>query len=145
MRISRSRALGDVAFPGKAGWRRRLRATAFFLGTATLMSFAQQPRNPDRPYLIPEANRLPDKNQQMQMQQDQQQDKKTVVAAANLERRRQIADDAAKLVELATELKKEVDKTDKDTLSVNVIKKADTIERLAKGVKEKMKLTVGAS
>ena len=38
-----------------------------------------------------------------------------------------------------------MDKTDKDTISIDVIRKADTIERLAKGVKEKMKLTVGAS
>jgi hypothetical protein len=38
-----------------------------------------------------------------------------------------------------------VDKTDKDTLSINVIRKAEMIEKLAKGVKEKMKLTAAAS
>jgi len=38
-----------------------------------------------------------------------------------------------------------VDKTTKDTLSLAVIRKADEIERLAHGVKEKMKLTVGAN
>jgi hypothetical protein len=42
-------------------------------------------------------------------------------------------------------LKAEVEKTDKDTLSLNVIRKADEIERLARSVKEKMKLTVGGS
>jgi hypothetical protein len=46
---------------------------------------------------------------------------------------------------MAAELKAEVDKTTKDTLSLNVIRKADEIERLAHNVKEKMKLTVGGS
>jgi hypothetical protein len=38
-----------------------------------------------------------------------------------------------------------VDKTDKDTLSISVIHKADIIEKLAHDVKEKMKFSVGAS
>ncbi len=98
---------------------------------------------PNKPIILPEANRVPDANDRMQM--DQQQTKKDKFEAANAVRRKQISDDAAKLLELATELKAEIDKTDKDTLSIDVIRKADNIERLAKGVKEKMKLTVGAS
>jgi hypothetical protein len=65
--------------------------------------------------------------------------------AANLERRKQLADDSAKLVKLATDLKTEVDKTTKDTLSLSVIRKADEIEKLAHSVKEKMRLTAGAN
>jgi DNA-binding transcriptional MocR family regulator len=42
-----------------------------------------------------------------------------------------IAGDTARLLQLATDLKAEVDKTTKDTLSVNVIRKADQIEKLA--------------
>jgi len=91
----------------------------------------------------PGVNRLPDANARMQL--NDQQNRKASFLAANKERLRQISDDAARLLQLATELKAEVDKTDKDTLSLNVIRKADTIEKLAKGVKEKMKLTVGAS
>lgn len=127
------------------------------LATIALLAFGQQqqttqqssnysssiPAHPEKPYLLPDANRPPDANDRMQM--DQQQNGKTKFEAANAVRRKQISDDAAKLLELATELKAAVDKTDKDTLSVEVIRKADTIERLAKGVKEKMKLTVGAS
>jgi hypothetical protein len=64
--------------------------------------------------------------------------------AANAERRKQIADDSAKLLKMATDLKAEVDKTTKDTLSLNVIRKADEIEKLAHAVKEKMKLTAEA-
>ncbi|HEY2861406.1 MAG TPA: hypothetical protein VGJ21_23550 [Terracidiphilus sp.] len=85
-----------------------------------------------------------DKNAQAQLDQ-QQQTKNASYAAANLERKSQISDDAAKLVELATELKKRGGQTDKDTLSVNVIRKAEMIEKLAKGVKEKMKLAAGAT
>ncbi|KAA6457970.1 hypothetical protein DYQ86_21650 [Acidobacteria bacterium AB60] len=133
--------------PGKA----HRRWTRGALGLAVLTAFlaaAQPPQqspspNPDRPYLIPEANRLPDKNQQMQMHDDQA--KKQNVDAANSERKRQISDDTAKLLELATQLKAEVDKTSKDTLSINVIRKAESIEKLARGVKDKMKLTMGAS
>ena len=54
-------------------------------------------------------------------------------------RKKQIADESAELLTMALALKAEVDKTSKDTLSLNVIKKADQIEKLAKQVKEKIK------
>lgn len=59
--------------------------------------------------------------------------------------KRQVADDAARLLQLATELKAEVDKTNKDTLSLKVIRQAESIEKLAKGVKQQLKQTGGAS
>jgi len=99
--------------------------------------------NIDKPYLLPEANRLPDVNDQMKMRD--QQTKQQNFAAANAERRKQIAEDSARLLKLATDLKAEVDKTTKDMLSLNVIRKADEIERLAHNMKEKMKLTVGGN
>jgi len=74
-----------------------------------------------------------------------QQGKKANFEAANVERKRQIADDSAKLMKLASDLKTEVDKTSKDTLSLGVIRKAEEIERLAHAVKEKMKLTMGGN
>ncbi len=52
---------------------------------------------------------------------------------------KQLADDTAKLLQLATELKTAVDKTTKDELSLEVIRKADEIERLAHDVKQRMK------
>ena len=57
----------------------------------------------------------------------------------NDDRQKQLVDDTNKLLSLATELKTDVDKTNKDTLSLDVIKKADEIEKLAHNVKEKMK------
>lgn len=65
--------------------------------------------------------------------------------AANAERKKQISAESVKLLKLATELKAEVDKTDKDTLSVGVVHKADEIEKLAHSLKEKMQLTVRAN
>lgn len=100
---------------------------------------------PPRPtsILLPEANRPPDANAQMEMRD--QQNKKQNFAAANLERKKQIADDSTRLLKMAADLKVEVDKTSKDTLSLDVIRRADEIERLAHDVKEKMKLTMGGS
>jgi nitric oxide reductase activation protein len=57
----------------------------------------------------------------------------------NTERQKQLVSDTQKLLALAQELKADVDKSTKDTLSVDVVRKADEIEKLAHSVKEKMK------
>jgi hypothetical protein len=57
----------------------------------------------------------------------------------NTDRQKRLVEDTDKLLALATDLKQQVDKTTKDTLSVDVIKKADEIEKLAHSVKERMK------
>lgn len=57
----------------------------------------------------------------------------------NNDRQKRLVDDTNKLLVLATELKQDVDKTNKDVMSVDVIKKADEIEKLAHSVKERMK------
>ena len=61
------------------------------------------------------------------------------VKTRNIERQKQIVEDTQKLLALANELKADVDKSTKDTLSLDVVKKADEIEKLAHSVKEKMK------
>jgi hypothetical protein len=65
-------------------------------------------------------------------------------STADSDKKKQIADGSAELLKMALALKAEVDKTTKDTLSLNVIKKADEIEKLAKQVKEKMKQSSGS-
>ena len=57
----------------------------------------------------------------------------------NLERQKDLKRDADKLLELATQLKDYVDKTNENVMSVTVINKATEIEKLAKKVREKMK------
>lgn len=57
----------------------------------------------------------------------------------NVERQKELVADTQKLLSLANELKADVDKSTKDTLSLDVVRKADEIEKLAHNVKEKMK------
>lgn len=57
---------------------------------------------------------------------------------ANLQRQAQLKADTDKLLELSKELKEYVDKTNENVLSVDVIKKAGEIEKLAHSVKQKM-------
>jgi hypothetical protein len=59
--------------------------------------------------------------------------------ARSTERQKRLVADTDKLLALATDLKQQVDKTNKNILSVDVIKKADEIEKLAHSVKERMK------
>jgi len=69
----------------------------------------------------------------------EEQQHKEMEKRANLQRQADIKKDTEKLLELATELKQSVDKSNENTLSLDVIKKAEQIEKLAKQVKEKMK------
>jgi hypothetical protein len=55
------------------------------------------------------------------------------------ERRKRLIADTAKLVQLTNELKTEVDQASKDELSLDVVRKAAEIEKLAKDVKDRMK------
>ena len=58
---------------------------------------------------------------------------------ANKKREADLKRDTDRLLQLATELKASVDKSDENVLSVDVVKKADQIEKLAHSVKTKMK------
>jgi len=57
----------------------------------------------------------------------------------NKDRQTNLQKDADRLLKLATELKESVEKSNEHTLSLDVIKKAEEIEKLAKSVKEKMR------
>lgn len=58
---------------------------------------------------------------------------------ANEERQTALKNDTEKLLRLAVELKDYVDKSNEHLLSVDVVKKAEAIEKLAHSVKDKMK------
>ncbi len=64
---------------------------------------------------------------------------KDMAKKLNHERQVQLQRDTDNLLKLATELKKYVDKSNENTLSLDVVKKAEEIERLARSVKEKMR------
>jgi len=59
--------------------------------------------------------------------------------AANQLRQIEIRRDAEKMAELTQELKEYLAKTDQGVMSVDAIKKAEQIEKLAHSVKSKMK------
>lgn len=146
------RMIRNATFPGggaTSDWRSaRFYRTAIFAGllaVVTLAGVAQGPpiAHPNPSIHSPLVTSPPDANEQMRMHAEKA--KQQSYDAANSERIRQIANDSARLLQLANELKIEVDKTDKDTLSLAVIRKAEEIELLAHDVKAKMKLTVGSN
>jgi len=71
------------------------------------------------------------------------QDKEKKTADPASDRQKQLADDTAKLLVLANELKAEMDKSTRDTLSLTVVKKAEEVEKLAHKVRDEMKKSIG--
>jgi hypothetical protein len=61
------------------------------------------------------------------------------VKALNDDRHKKLVTDVDKLISLSNELKTDVDKTNKDELSLDVIRKAQEIEKLAHDVQSRMK------
>jgi hypothetical protein len=76
--------------------------------------------------------RNPEEEARLKMERDMQKKRNEI-------RQKQIQQDSMKLLQLATELKEYVDKSNENILSMDVIKKADEIEKFAHSVKEKMK------
>jgi hypothetical protein len=118
---------------------------ALFLGFTAIPGFAQlpsqnpasnQPTMPDAQQQQPRDPNSPfpgddDENHSRMMRDMEKKAAKERVAA--------LKNDTDKLLKLSTELKAYVDKTDENVLSLDVVKKAEEIEKLAKSVKEKMK------
>ncbi len=100
----------------------------FILITPSVMKAQMGPNDPN-----PIPTHTPLENEEMRKF------KKEATKKANKERQAEIQRDTEKLLKLATELKDYVGKTDENILSLDVVKKADEIEKLAHDVKEKMK------
>lgn len=144
-------------FPGPelTSLRPRGRASAWLLqaaamaavgcGTVTLLGFAQTatPVRVPHPILLPEANRPPDANEQMQMRE--QKSRKQNFDKANAERLRQMEEASQMMETIAIALKAEVDNEQSGGPSQGAVHKAETIEKLAHIVKERMKLTVASN
>ena len=85
---------------------------------------------------------IPQGPQQQREQKDDPltaEQKRDIAKQQNLQRQQELKKDTDKLLELATELKQYVDKSNENVLSMDVVKKAEQIEKLAKAVREKMK------
>src|ERR1700752_2927447 len=137
---------GSESEQTEAGARKRpwilptIAAGSAVLFTVTLLGFAQTPTPVPHPLLLPAANRPPDANAQMEMRE--QKSKRQNFDAANAERLRQMTEASEMLETMAIALKAEVDKSGSAPLSENALHKAETIEKLAHLVKERMQLTV---
>jgi hypothetical protein len=93
-------------------------------------------------------NQPPCANVQLEKREEQaalRQEKFKGFAAANLERRKQIAEDSARMMKLAAELKDELTQAADGSSAPGLIRKLAEIEKLAHGVKEKMKLIAGGT
>lgn len=64
---------------------------------------------------------------------------KEMAKKANQQRQENLKQDSEKLLKLATELNEYVNKSNENVLSMDVVKKAEEIEKLAHSVREKMK------
>lgn len=99
---------------------------------AFLLLFAQSPAWPQRGAIrssgIPTEETQPDPAMVHKMQEQQMK-----------KRFEEMKRDSQKLLELATELKQYVDKSGENVLSLEVIRKADEMERLARQVKKNMR------
>ncbi len=73
-----------------------------------------------------------------QSSEEERQQKERQKALAR-ERYMDLKKQSEKLLEVATELKQYVDKTNENVLSLDVMKKAEQIEKLARQIREKMK------
>jgi len=85
------------------------------------------------------AQGLPDVSGRRPPTPEEIQMEKARLKQAGKERQAAIKKDTDKLLRLATELKQYVDKSNENTLSMDVVKKAAEIEKLAKEVKDRMK------
>jgi hypothetical protein len=131
--------------PSAGTWRYRallLVAAAMTMLVSRGWGQTSQPDHP-HPILLPEANHLPDINDQMKLHD--QNSKKQNFEAANAERKRELDDASTKLLILARDLKQQTDNMGSSPLTRKALREAEVIEMLARDVKEKMKLTVGGS
>ena len=110
-----------------------MRSTAFvclLLLIFILPAMSTQSAPPVRPR--PNPNGVPEDT-------DRQELEKEMAKKRNQERQIQLRRDTDHLFQLSSELKQYVDKSSENTLSLDVIKKAEEIEKLARSVKDKMK------
>ena len=66
-----------------------------------------------------------------------------LLAAQQIKNQEELTANVAKILVLTRELKAEMDKSTKDTLSLSVVKKAEEVEKLAHKVRDEMKKSMG--
>ena len=104
---------------------------------------AQPQTNPDpgSPAQVPQVRKTSDRETivSADIEQARQRLQQELTAHVISERQVALRRDTEKLASLASELKQSVDRTNANILSMEVIKKAQEIQKLAKSVQDKMK------
>jgi len=112
----------------------------FFLLMTTVLAAQSSVQSPmQAPIQIPRLGSTPGANSDDRENEQRAKLEKEIAKKANHDRQAQLQRDADNLLKLANELKQSVDKSNENTLSLEVVKKAEEIEKLAHSVKEKMK------
>ncbi len=113
----------------------------FLILWATFPAAAQDEPTAVPPFARPGQRTMPDISGQRKGPQDEQvaRMEKEQEKRRNKERQASLKEDTDKLLALATELKQYVDKSNENILSLDVMKKAEEIEKLAKQVEKKMR------
>lgn len=118
----------------------RLLASTFLLMVFSFPAWAQMPGNPPQQQQQPPNLPTIDPGAPMGNAEDAAtQMREELARKAEKERAEQLKLDTDKLLKLSVELKAYVDKTDNNVLSLDVMKKAEEIEKLAKSVHDKMR------
>jgi hypothetical protein len=104
---------------------------AVCIGTASLAAAQGQIHLPPLVSQAPGARRVP-------VVTTEQQERERAIKWQQ-DRQEQIKRDTTKLFQLSAELKDSVDKMDANLLSLDMVKKAEAVEKLAKNVKNKMR------
>ena len=113
------------------GWSKFLLTAALLLSLGRYGAAQASQPSPPLPGVPPQTSPTEDP---WEVQQH-----KAMVKKVNLQLQQEIKKDTEKLLQLATELQQSVEQSNENTLSLEVIKKAEQIEKLAKTVKDKMK------
>jgi hypothetical protein len=121
-------AFEDTVRPQRIFWI--LLACSLF----AISGHAQQAPRPAAPPQAKDPN-----SQSADVDETQERIVRDLAKKANVERHAGLKADTDKLLKLAVELKDSVDKSNENVLSLEVIKKAEEIEKLAHSVRDKMK------
>ena len=125
---------------------RPIRPVSAFIATLMFALFFTAPGNTQRgqsPGLVPTPNGPMPANSDPKDKGDTDPTIKSIeqrqARARNDDRQKRLVSDTDKLLALATQLHEDVGKTDKNILSLDVVKRAEEIEKLARSVKERMR------
>jgi hypothetical protein len=110
--------------------------------TAPMAAQQQQPTTPQQPGAsppklpshVPDMENLDPGPDPMRASMQEQ-----AIRATNEQRHKKMLEDANRMVQLSNELKADVEKAQKDELSLEVMKKAAEVEKLAHDVQQRMK------